>query len=99
MKHRINECPKAIDAWLKLDEAKRQLGLRPLIDLSLENLIGAKERLTKVELALNAELILKLSTKGEGYCPAQLVKATIKLIGNSEPLKGEVKDRFKAYPE
>ena len=99
VQHRINECPKAIDAWLRLDEAKRQLGLRPLIDFSLENLIGAKERLTKVELALNAELILKLSTKGEGYCPAQLVKATIKLIGNSEPLKGEVKDRFKAYPE
>ena len=61
----------------------------------MENLVGAKDRLNKIELALNAELILKLSCKGEGYCPEQLARATVKLIGNSEPLKPELKAKFK----
>ena len=97
--HRVRECPTVINAWRLLNDAKLRIGMMPLVDLSIESILGMKERLSKIELALNAELILKLSTKGEGYCPAQLVKSTIKLIGNSEPLKGEVKDRFKAYPE
>ena len=97
IQHRIRECPKAIEAWNKLDIAKRALGYHNLSDLSIENLVGAKDRLNKVELALNAELLVKLTSRGEGYCPEQMVRAVIQLIGNSERLQPDVKNKFKSY--
>ena len=99
IQHRVNECPKAIEAWTKLNSAKRQLGLKEFSDLSLESLIGAKERPTKIELALNAELILRMTSESEGYCPAQIVRASIKLIGNSEPVDLELKNKIRTYLE
>ena len=64
-------------------------------DLSVENLLGAKDILSKVELALNAELLLKLSTRSNGYMPEQLVRSTVRLIGNSEWHKPEIMQKFK----
>ena len=99
IQHRIFECPKAAQAWLKLNEIKSELNLSPLTDLTLENLVGAKDRLSKIELALNAELILKLTSRSEGYCPEQVVRATIQLIGNSEYLKPELRNNLRTVLE
>ena len=57
-----------------------------MTDLTIENLLGAKDQLSKIELALNAELLLKLSTRSEAYCPNQLAYSALKLIGYSERL-------------
>ena len=43
IQHRLIECPKARESWLKLNEAKLFLSLNPLLELSLENIIGAKD--------------------------------------------------------
>ena len=95
--HRIIECPQADLAWNKLEEAKRYLGLNTLMDRSIESLLGAKGRPNKIELALNAELLLKLTSRGEGYNPEQLVKSVVKLIGSSEKLDQAMREKFKSY--
>ena len=99
IEHRIKDCPKAIETWNKLNEIKSDIGLNPLSDLSLENLVGAKDRLSKVELALNAELILKLTTRSDNYCASQVVKSTLRIIGLSEPLPMGLKTSIKAAIE
>ena len=93
--HRLCECPLAIECWKKLEDWKRALGMNIMSDLSVENLLGAKDILSKVELALNAELLLKLSTRSNGYMPEQLVRSTVRLIGNSEWHKPEIRQKFK----
>ena len=92
--HKIKECASANKAWLELEKAKRLLGLTNLTDLSLENLIGAKDRVNKIELALQAELIHKLTSKNETYCPIALVRTVVRLIGYSERLDTELKDKI-----
>lgn len=84
--HRLKDCPQAILAWNKLEELKTRIGLKRMSDLSIENLLGAKDHLTKIELALNAELLLKLSIRSEAYCPNQLAHSALKLVGYSERL-------------
>ena len=93
--HRLLECPRSLESWRKLEEQKLELGLNAMSDFSIENLVGAKDNLSKIELALNAELLLKLSTRSEGYIPEQLVRSTIRLIGNSERLKPELRQKFR----
>ena len=95
--HRIAECPKAIITWNNLEEAKRQLNLTCLTDLTVDSLIGAKDRLSKIELALQAEVVLRLTSKSEGYCPVQLIKRAIELVLNSEHLKDELRINFNRY--
>ena len=68
-----------------------------LSDTSMENILGAKDDITKLELALQAELALRLSIKGEGYCPRQLVHSVITFIGNVETLSEAEKENFKSY--
>ena len=97
IQHRIIECPKAIRSWLLLEESKRKLNLNNLSDLSIENLIGAKDRLNKIELALQAELILKLTSKSDTYFPEQMVRSTIMMVFNSEKLNDEMKAEFNNY--
>ena len=92
--HKLKDCPSANAAWLELEKAKLELGLRNLTDLSIENLIGAKDELSKIELALQAELIHKLTSRKERYCPKGLVRSVIKLIGYSERLSIELKIKF-----
>ena len=97
IKHRIVECPKAQEAWSLLAEAKDTLNMNSLSDTSIENVLGAKDDLTKLELTLQAELVLRLSTKGDGYCPRQLVHSVITFIGNVETLNEADKENFKRY--
>ena len=95
--HRLVTCTKARETWQKLDEIKSVLGLTITSDHSIENLVGAKEPVSNLDLALQAEVILKLSTKGEGYCPSQLARAATLLVCRSEKLKPDIKERFDAY--
>ena len=97
IQHRIIECPKALRSWQLLEESKRKLNLNNLSDLSIENLIGAKDRLNKIELALQAELILKLTSKSDTYFPEQMVRSTIMMVFNSEKLNDEMKAEFNNY--
>ena len=94
VQHRLMECVKAQEAWRILDEIRTNLGLNTLTALTLDNIVGAKDRLNKFELAMNAELIHKLTTKGDGYCPRQLAKAAVLLVGNCEELHPELKEKF-----
>ena len=95
--HRICECPNAQETWRLLNVAKTKLNLNTLSDNSIESLVGAKERCSKIELSLQAELLLKLTTKGDGYSPVQLVNSVVTLIGNVENLSLEQKENFKNF--
>ena len=95
--HRIAECPLAIDTWTKVNEAKVMLGMQPLTDFSIENLLGTTERPNKIELAINAEVLHKLASRGEGYRPDQVVRATLQLIKNSEELVPSLRSKLKEY--
>ena len=97
VQHRLVECPRAREAWQKLEEIKTRLGLSTLSDLTIENLVGAKDRLNKIELAIQAELIHKLMTKSDGYCPNQLAKAATLLVCSSEILLPGLKEKFEAF--
>ena len=97
IKHRITECPKAQETWLKVNESKIALGLTPLSDFTIENLLGTKDRVSSIELALNAEIIHRLTSKGEGYCPNQVVKASLQLLSYAEKLDSALKEKFKVH--
>ena len=92
--HKISECPSAGAAWQELERVKGLLGLGNLTDLSIENLIGAKDKVSKIELTIQAELIHRLTSTNIKYCPKELVKRVIKYIGYSERLSPELKARF-----
>ena len=93
--HKVKDCCKAKEAWRELEKVKAELNLDCLSDLTIENLVGAKDSLNKIELALNAELIHRLTSRNQSYNPKLLVKAVIKLIGYSERLDTALKDKFK----
>ena len=93
--HRVMMCPSARKAWKLLEELKVRLRLNQLSDYSLENLLGAKDKLKKVELALQAELLLKITSHRNGYHPETLVQACAKVISYSERLEPDLKERFK----
>ena len=95
--HKIKDCPKARTSWLELEKAKRELGLANLSDLSIENLLGAKDKVNKIELALQAELIHKLTSRNDSYCPIALVRMVVKVIGYSERLGIELKAKFNEW--
>ena len=94
--HRIIGCPNAVRAWELLDELKRRIGLNQLTDISIDNLLGAKDRLSKIELALQSELLLRIISSSERYNPEVLVKASARLIYHSEVLSRELKEKLKA---
>ena len=94
--HRIRDCPSALNAWQKLEEVKSRLGLNMLSDLTTENMLGAKDRLSKLEFALNAELLHKLTSKGsDRYCPEILVKSAIKIIQTCENMQPQMKESLR----
>ena len=99
IKHRITECTQAQVTWMKVNEAKAALGMNVLTDFTIENLLGAKDRLDRIELAINAEIIHRLTSNGEGYCPNQVVKASLQLIRYSENLEPSLKVKLKEYIE
>ena len=94
VQHRLLECPKARETWIKLNEARNLLQLESPATLTLENLVGAGDRLPKLSLALQAEVLLKLSIKSDGYCPQQIVKSAIMVVLNSERLDNEKRELF-----
>ena len=95
--HRVVECPKANATWAKLGEVRRLLKLKDISDFTIENLIGAKDKLTKIELALQAEVILKLTSRSDGYDPEQLVNSAVKLVLGCEHLKDELRKEYDRY--
>ena len=95
-KHRLLECPKATIAWTELNAAKVSLGLNPLSELSIENILGTKDNQSKLELALSAELLHRLAAFGNNdYCQNLMVKMVIRTIGHCEVLEPELQRRFK----
>ena len=94
--HRLKDCPKAVESWQLLEEAKARLELSSLTDRSIESLLGIKDNLTKLELALNAELIHKLSTRSEVYCPKAVVKSVLKFISYAEKLGSDMKEKIES---
>ena len=60
----------------------------------MENLLGAKDRLNKIELTLQAELVHRLTSTDAKFNPKELVKRIVKFIGYSERLSPEQKERF-----
>ena len=97
IQHRLFDCPKARETWIKFNEAKNSLELTVVNLLTLENILGAGERLDKLDLALQAELLLRLSSKGEGYHPEQVVRSAVSLVFNSERLNDEKMQLFKNW--
>ena len=94
-RHRILDCPTARRTWNLLEETKLRLGLNQLSDYSLENILGAKDKLSQIELALQAELLLKIISTGDTYDPKRLVKSSLKTISYCERLDPTMHDRFR----
>ena len=92
--HIVLSCPKALRTWELLDELRARLGLNRLTDHSFENILGAKDKLTKVELALQAEVLLRIISSQESYNPESLIKASTKVIYHSERLSRDLKNIF-----
>ena len=61
----------------------------------LENILGAKDNLSKLELALNAELVHRLASSNEQPNPDSLVRSIGKFIYHSETLDSDLKAAFK----
>ena len=97
IQHRITACPLAQETWTIANEARSAIGISILNDFTIENLLGAQDRLDKISLTINAEIIHRLTSKGEGYCSRQLVKSSLKLIRHSEHLTLEQRDKFDLY--
>ena len=95
IKHKKIDCIEAREARIELDGVKSSLNLSSLSDLSIENLIGGKDDVSKLELAVNAELIHRLTTRNEAFDPKALVKSVIKLVGYSERLGLMANEKFK----
>ena len=95
IKHRLIECPKAREAWTKLEELKNRAGLSTLTAITLENVLGADENTSKLELALQAELIHKLTSRGKIHSPLLLARTVANIIANAEPLALEVLNTLK----
>ena len=93
--HRVVSCQAAIRTWKLLDDLKVRLGLTRLTDHTIENLLGAKDKLCKIEFALQAELLLKIISKSEGCNPERLVAMCTKVISYSERMNPELMVKFK----
>ena len=97
--HRVVECLNARRTWNIMDAARDRLGLRQLTDHSIENLLGAKDKLNKIELAIQAELLQKIISTSEPYSPERIVANSIKVIQYSERLEPELYEKFRVEIE
>ena len=97
IQHRLLECPKAREAWMRLNEARDHLQINSPGTLTMANLVGAGDRLDKLSLALQAELLIKLSGKSDGYCPLQIVRSTIQMVLNCERLGEDQLELYKQW--
>ena len=80
--HKLIGCDKAKEAWQILESYIEQLGMRPLENITLENVIGTQvESTTTLALTLRSELLTRLiSFSGKTYHPRSTVTACIKTI-------------------
>ena len=78
---------------------KPRLGLRQLSDLTLENILGAKDNLSNLELALQAEPLLKIISNSDKDIPERIVRSAIKVISYCERLDKDTNEKFKAVLE
>ena len=94
--HRLIDCPKAKEAWEYLEYYIDQLGLDPLSEITVENILGAgDETFSKLALTLRAELVSRLMTKGSSiYNPLEIVKASLKTINKVEKLSKEQTEKL-----
>ena len=93
--HRLIDCPKAKEAWEYLEYYIDQLGLDPLREITVENILGAgDETFSKLALTLRAELVSRLMTKGSIYNPLEIVKASLKTINKVEKLSKEQTEKL-----
>jgi hypothetical protein len=87
--HRLIECPLAARAWTRLEKGIEEIGLQSLPHITLESVLGTGDQINpnKVEMALRAELITRLTMKGgTSYCPEAMAKASIRSIATCEKL-------------
>ena len=90
--HRIITCEYADRVWRRLNQTLRALGLKEVGELSLENILGAGEHVTRIELAIQAEVALRLASGvNRETCPTALVKSSLKMILIGEKLSSELK--------
>ena len=95
LQHRIVECSLANEAWLKLEEQIDYIGLQPMQAITLENILGAGQDVTKLELTIRTELLSRLITKGNShYSPLATVKASLNTIRIVEKLDTCIRDKL-----
>ena len=82
---------------MRLNEARDHLQINSPGTLTLANLVGAGDRLDKLSLALQAELLIKLSGKSDGYCPLQIARSTIQMVLNCERLGDDQLELYKQW--
>ena len=94
--HRLIDCPNAQETWAYLENYIDQIGLDPLSELTMENILGAgNETFSKVAFTMRAELVSRLMTKGgKAYHPLELVRASLKTILNVERLEKQLAEKL-----
>ena len=66
--------------------------------LTIENVLGAGVHLTKIDLAIRAELTLRLTSGNTNIdCPVATVKNALKMIAIGEKLPPELRIAIKNY--
>ena len=72
-----------------------ELGLKPLRVINIENILGAGEDLTKIELAIVAELALKLAAGNRHSSNVvSLIQGCLKMIAIGEKLPSDLRLRI-----
>ena len=93
--HRLLTCSFASRAWQSLNNRLRDLGLSEVGNLTVENILGAGEQLTKIDLAIRAELTIRLASGNNiGSCPNVIVTNALKMIALGENLPLELRRAF-----
>ena len=96
--HRLLTCPFANRAWLLLNNKLRDWGMKEVGQLTIENILGAGVHLTKIDLAIRAELTLRLASGNTNIdCPVATVKNALKMIAIGENLPSELQRAIKNY--
>ena len=69
--------------------------MKSLNDINLENILGAGEALTKIELALVAELALRLAAGNrQSNNPIAIVQSCLRMIAIGEKLPSDLRNKI-----
>ena len=95
--HKVLECPVTREAWAHLSAQKVKLGMISHSAPTIESILGVSGEESKLAKAMNMELLVKiLSNGGKRFDPSSTVKRVVKSIYINEPMKPEMRDKFKA---